>query len=126
MKTLKKTLFALSLLPVALTAAAQAGEFRHRDHRYHEGWSNHPHRVWQEGAAGVDGLPVHISGIGTFSGGITAVRFHGNGVYIAVAPGIALAERPVIAPKAKILTVSDNPEKDVCSMEHGVCVIRAR
>lgn len=113
-----KTVSAALLMLAAGASLATAGEYHHRGYRHHE--------VWQEGAAGVDGLPVHIRGIGTFAGGITAVRFHGNGVYIAVAPGIVLTERPVIAPKAKVITVSDHPEKDVCSMEHDVCVIRAR
>lgn len=110
-----KTAAATFLMLAAGTSFAVGGEYHHRFHG-----------VWQEGAVGVDGLPVHISGIGTFAGGITAVRFHGNGVYIGVAPGIVLAERPVIAPKAKIITVSDHTENDACSMEHDVCVIRAR
>jgi hypothetical protein len=100
------------------TTASHAGEFRHRA----------PHFIgygFQEGAAGVNGLPVHIRGIGTFAGGIAATRIHGNGVYISVSQGIALTGEASPAPKVKIINVSENPERNACAMEHGVCVIRA-
>lgn len=118
MMTRKNISFALLALLVSGVASAEAGEFRHQFHRsYGEGW--------QEGAAGVNGLPVHIRGIGTFAGGITATRIHGNGVYIAIAPGLTGEPTPA-APRVKIINVSENPEKDNCAMEHGVCVIRAK
>ncbi|MCD2175477.1 hypothetical protein [Rhizobium sp. C4] len=113
----KNISIALLALLVSGLASAEAGEFRHRFHHYGQGW--------QEGAAGVNGLPVHIRGIGTFAGGITATRIHGNGVYIAIAPGLT-GEPAAPAQRVKIINVSENPEKDNCSMEHGVCVIRAR
>lgn len=117
MMTRKNISFALLALLVSGLSAAHAGEFRHRFHHYGQGW--------QEGAAGVNGLPTHIRGIGTFAGGIAATRIHGNGVYISIAPGLG-GEPVSAAPRVKIISVSENPEKDNCSMEHGVCVIRAR
>ena len=117
MTTRKNISIALLALLASGVASAQAGEFRHRFHHYGQGW--------QEGAAGVNGLPVHIRGIGTFAGGITATRIHGNGVYIAIAPGLG-GEPVSVAPRVKIINVSETPEKDNCSMEHSVCVIRAK
>jgi hypothetical protein len=117
MTTRKNISITLLALLASGVASAQAGEFRHRFHHYGQGW--------QEGAAGVNGLPVHIRGIGTFAGGITATRIHGNGVYIAIAPGLG-GEPVSVAPRVKIINVSETPEKDNCSMEHGVCVIRAK
>lgn len=114
MMTRKNISFALLALLVSGATCAEAGEF----HRHH-------HNGWQEGAAGVNGLPTHIRGIGTFAGGIAATRIHGNGVYIAIAPGLG-GEPVSSAPRVKIINVSENPEKDNCSMEHGVCVIRAK
>lgn len=108
---------ALLALLASGVATAEAGEFRHRFHHYGQGW--------QEGAAGVNGLPTHIRGIGTFAGGITATRIHGNGVYISIAPGLG-GEPVSAAPRVKVINVSETPEKDNCSMEHGVCVIRAK
>lgn len=112
----KLSLALLAILASGVTSA-QAGDFRHRFHQYGEGW--------QEGAAGVNGLPTHIRGIGTFAGGIAATRIHGNGVYISIAPGLSGEPAPA-APRVKIINVSENPERDNCSMEHGVCVIRAK
>lgn len=117
MTTRKNISISLLALLASGVASAQAGEFRHRFHHYGQGW--------QEGAAGVNGLPVHIRGIGTFAGSITATRIHGNGVYIAIAPGLS-GEHVSVAPRVKIINVSETPEKDNCSMEHGVCVIRAK
>ncbi len=119
MMTRKNISFALLALLISGVASAEAGEFRHRFHHYGEGW--------QEGAAGVNGLPTHIRGIGTFAGGITATRIHGNGVYIAIAPGIGAATALEPAPRAKIINVTETQDnKDLCSMEHGVCVIRMK
>lgn len=116
MMTRKIISFALLAFLVPGAAAVQAGEFRH-----HYGYG------WQEGAAGVNGLPVHIRGIGTFVGGISATRIHGNGVYISIAPGIGGAPALEQAPRAKIMNVTeDDQNNNVCSMEHGVCVIRMK
>jgi hypothetical protein len=111
--------YAMLALATSALAPAHAGEFRHRVH-HHGGYG------WQEGAAGVNGLPVHLRGIGTFAGGITATRIHGNGVYIAIEPGVGTATETGPAPRAKIINVTETPEKDICSIEHGVCVIRLR
>jgi hypothetical protein len=119
MKTRKFIPYALLAAATIGLTSADAGEFRHRIH-HHSGYG------WQEGAAGVNGLPVHLHGIGTFAGAITATRIHGNGVYIAIEPGVGEAAQAAPAPRAKIINVSENPEKDICSMEHGVCVIRAK
>ncbi|MET3614430.1 hypothetical protein ABID16_002767 [Rhizobium aquaticum] len=118
MMTRKNISFALLALLVSGATCAEAGEF-HRHHR----------NGWQEGAAGVNGLPTHIRGIGTFAGGITATRIHGNGVYIAIAPGIGRAPALEPAPRAKIVNVTEEPNgqnSDLCSMDHGVCVIRPK
>ena len=110
---------ALLALLASGVATAEAEEFRHRFHHYGQGW--------QEGAAGVNGLPTHIRGIGTFAGGITATRIHGNGVYIAIAPGITGAPALGPTPRAKIISVTETQDnKDICSMDHGVCVIRPK
>lgn len=111
------SLVLLALLASGVTSA-EAGEFR-----------RHHGNGWQEGAAGVNGLPVHIRGIGTFAGGITATRIHGNGVFIAIAPGIGQAPAIGPAPRAKIVNVTegaDGQNNSLCSMEHDVCVIRLK
>ena len=116
--TRKIVSFSLLAFLVPGVAAVQAGEF----HRHHG-------NGWQEGAAGVNGLPVHIRGIGTFAGGITATRIHGNGVYFAIAPGIGQAPAIGPAPRAKIVNVTegaDGQNNSLCSMEHDVCVIRLK
>ncbi|MCD2179296.1 hypothetical protein [Rhizobium sp. C1] len=116
MMTQKNISFALLALLASSVTCAQAGEF----HRHHG-------NGWQEGAAGVNGLPVHIRGIGTFAGGITATRIHGNGVYIAIAPGINRAPALEQAPRAKIMNVTESEDNNsVCVMEHDVCVIRPK
>ena len=116
MMTRKNISIALLALLVSGMTSAQADEFR----RYH-GYG------WQEGAAGVNGLPTHIRGIGTFAGGITATRIHGNGVYIAIAPGIGRAPALEPAPRAKIVNVTEGENNNgICSMEHDVCVIRPK
>ncbi len=117
MMTQKNISFALLALLASGVTSAEAGEFR-----------RHHGNGWQEGAAGVNGLPTHIRGIGTFAGGITATRIHGNGVYIAIAPGIGQAPATGAAPRAKIVNVTEGQDQnnDLCSMDHGVCVIRPR
>ena len=117
MMTQKNISFALLALLAFGVTSAEAGEFR-----------RHHGNGWQEGAAGVNGLPTHIHGIGTFAGGITATRIHGNGVYIAIAPGIGQAPAMGPAPRAKIVNVTEGQDQsnDLCSMDHGVCVIRPR
>lgn len=106
----------LAALAVGATAA-QAGEFHHHMHGDRD-------NGWQEGAAGVNGLPVHIRGIGTYVGGITATRIHGNGIYFSVAPGLKLIAEPPAVSRVKIINVSETRDNSACSMEHGVCVIR--
>lgn len=119
MMTRKNISFALLALLMSGTLTAEAGEFRRHVHHYGQGW--------QEGAAGVNGLPTHIRGIGTFAGGIAATRIHGNGVYISIAPGIGEAPALQPAPRAKIINVTETPDNNAsCAMEHGVCVIRMK
>lgn len=75
-----------------------------------------------------DGLPSTLPG-GTYVGGISALRVRGNGNYFAVGSGISRqiatdVYRSLLAPKAKIMTISAETARDACAYEHGVCVIR--
>ncbi|WP_170973311.1 hypothetical protein [Rhizobium sp. FKY42] len=73
-----------------------------------------------------NGLPSYVRGIGTFAGGLSAVRFRGNGIYF-FADGIGNGSAATVGPGAKIITVSPTGKtngKSACAMEHGVCVVR--
>ena len=62
-----------------------------------------------------------MPGIGTYSGGISALRVRGNGIYFAVDPLTTASMTRPLAPVAKVVTVAG---EDACSYEAGVCVIR--
>lgn len=122
MNMLRKAAFALFAAGLVCAGSAFAGDMRghHRfEHRNHGGWSV---RV----TGGSDGF-VHIPGLGTYVGGVSGAYVRGTGLFLAFDPGVLPAGRPanVPAPKAKIIHVSEQTGKDACSMENGVCVIRA-
>lgn len=75
---------------------------------------------------GGDGLPSYVEGVGTFAGGLSAVRFRGNGIYF-YADNLSANAANNHRPRAKIIDVSPSSignTKSACSMEHGVCVVR--
>lgn len=67
------------------------------------------------------GLPSILPGIGTYSGGVSALRVKGHGIYFSVDPLARTPVRPSLAPVARIVPVAGAA---ACSMEAGVCVIR--
>ena len=91
-----------------------------------------PHRTFhhhRHDQVGGNGLPSYVRGVGTFAGGISAVRFRGNGIYFYSQNGIASALPEPEAPKVKIISVGENETRaygatSACAYEHGVCVIR--
>ncbi|MDX3927584.1 MAG: hypothetical protein QHC90_17470 [Shinella sp.] len=90
--------------------------------RFHDGY-----RHADRGFPAVDTrLPTRVPGIGTFAGGFAAVRDPGNGVYFHIegTKRQQMAEATLLAPVAKIITVSSDGSGSGCSWEAGVCVIR--
>lgn len=80
---------------------------------------------------GTDGLPSVIPGVGTFSGGISAVRIKGNGIFFAGEGGLlSVPEADRLNPTAKIISVDEDvasnafEPRQACAYEAGVCVIR--
>jgi hypothetical protein len=118
MKLRTKSAIVLLAAAAAVSSPAMSGEYRHHHHLRFQSW--------QVGGGG-NGLPSYIPGIGTYAGGIAATYIRGNGLYIAVDPGILPAgtSSPMLAPKAKIIDVPEVSDNSACSMERGVCVIRA-
>ncbi|WP_137129394.1 hypothetical protein [Rhizobium sp. FY34] len=85
----------------------------------------------QRDVVGGDGLPSVVGGLGTFSGGISAVRLKGNGIYIASDVDITRDPRlPFGAPSVKIITVAEDfadtqfDASNACAYENGICIIR--
>lgn len=108
---------AATLLLASSATLVEAGDWHHRYERHH-------HHGRTQAIIGTDGLPSVVPGIGTFSGGISALRIKGNGVFIAVDGGVAPQVIDYRAPKAKIIEVSAENQDEACSFEAGVCVIR--
>ncbi|MEX3011681.1 hypothetical protein [Hoeflea sp. TYP-13] len=77
-----------------------------------------------------NGLPTHIKGLGTYSGGISAKRFKGNGIYFYVDNGREyypqpLPEKPPLPRNgAKIIDVGDAQPAMDCDQATKICVIR--
>lgn len=113
----------LSAMTVALlvSTAAQAGEWG-IDGASRDGWNRHHRHNPPPSYGGGYGLPTIVPGLGTFAGTISALRVRGVGTYFYV-EGFGGNRRDMIpAPKAKIISVET--ERDPCSYESGVCVIR--
>lgn len=113
----------LSAMTVALlvSTAALAGEWG-IDGASRDGWNRHHHHNPPPSYGGGYGLPTIVPGLGTFAGTISALRVRGVGTYFYV-EGFGGTKRDMIpAPKAKIISVET--ERDPCSYESGVCVIR--
>lgn len=113
----RKKLFDFFLSVLAASAmlapsASIAGDWQHR-HR-----ARHCHDV-----VGVNGLPSHICGLGTFVGGISAVRIRGVGNYFYIQSNTAKQIVNPLRPKAKVIS---GRKGNSCSMENGVCVIRSQ
>lgn len=91
----------------------------HRGERHHHDWRKH-HPVIIGGGYGV---PVVIPGLGTFAGNISVLKIRGHGTYFYVdGIGKGPAEEMVPPPNAKVIHVGK--EKNTCTYENGVCVIR--
>lgn len=100
-----------------------ADNFNTRRHPHHGSHS-------QQISVGTNGLPSFLPRIGTYSGGISALRDRGNGNYFMTDTGRHLREPRStrsglqLAPKARIINVNVQTIGSECSYEHGVCVIR--
>ncbi|MCY1665681.1 hypothetical protein [Rhizobium sp. SL86] len=156
-KALKSGMLAAFLLALAadMSAAGDRNVFSGRDSgwhgRSHDGRSRDHH--WRGNARdrlaqdrherrdrsfrsaqqviGTDGLPSVIPGVGTFSGGISAVRIKGNGIFFAGEGGLlSVPDIDRLNPSAKIISVDEDVASnaflphEACEYEAGVCVIR--
>ncbi|NTJ43293.1 hypothetical protein G6L28_11875 [Agrobacterium larrymoorei] len=110
---------ALSML-VAGSIDARADEFRDK-----RGGDRH-HPDTHHSIAGGKGLPSYDRGIGTYAGGISAVRFKRNGIYFALDRGSintgSIKRAGEI--RSRVITVNRETMGAECSYEAGVCVIR--
>lgn len=155
-KSLKIGLFA-TLVVLAATSFSSAGERNSASHAYtgnrsdtiyrsdmHRQTAYNRNRFTQErqkphyddqnrqrDVIGGDGLPSVVGGLGTFSGGISAVRLKGNGIYIASDVDITGNPRLSLgAPSVKIITVAEDfadtqfDASNACAYENGICIIR--
>lgn len=77
----------------------------------------------QRDIVGGNGLPSYVDGVGTFAGGLSAVRFRNNGIYF-YAENLGGDGNMQPRPKAKIIDVTPATAKSACAMEHGVCIVR--
>ena len=97
------------------------GYVQTREHQH--GSQNHRPRD----RVGGNGLPSYVQGVGTFAGGLSAVRFRKNGIYF-FADGLGGAVAQDEQARARIIEVSPGKAAgripSACSMEHGVCVVR--
>ncbi|WP_149739153.1 hypothetical protein [Rhizobium sp. RU20A] len=92
-------------------------------------FSGGPFSQTQQPIHGGNGLPSVVPGIGTYTGGLSAVRIPGNGVYIQVdhnrgawpRAGVPIVEKN---DAAKIIHVTPSANRSACSYEAGVCVVR--
>lgn len=86
---------------------------------------NAPYQV-----ADSNNLPTRIPGLGTFSGGISAKRFKGNGIYFSIdgndryVRGQANPGKTSPRPGAKIIDMQDAQHDMDCDNPGDVCVIR--
>ncbi|MCR9139888.1 MAG: hypothetical protein NXI27_28105 [Alphaproteobacteria bacterium] len=75
-------------------------------------------------------LPTRIPGLGTFSGGISAKRFKGNGIYFSIdgndryVRGQGNPAKTSPRPGAKIIDMQDAQHDMDCDNPGDVCVIR--
>lgn len=119
-------------------ALAEAGERhdrggshfeRHRVERVHADRHDR-NRDYSSNFSGHSDLPSSIRGIGTYAGGISALRVRGNGIYFHVDAGRREVSPVILAPKAKIIEVNQTVDNSAfaprfgCLTEMGVCVIR--
>ncbi len=72
-------------------------------------------------------LPTRIPGLGTFSGGISAKQFKGNGIYFSIEGNDgrhAGSRKTSPRPGAKIIDMQDAQHEMDCDNPGDVCVIR--
>jgi hypothetical protein len=75
-------------------------------------------------------LPTRVQGLGTFSGGISAKRFKGNGIYFSIdgndryCCGQSKSKSAKPRPGAKIIDMQDAQRDMDCDNPGDVCVIR--
>lgn len=87
--------------------------------------SNAPYQV-----ADSNNLPTRIPGLGTFSGGISARQFKGNGIYFSIdgndryGGGQTNSKKSSPRPGAKIIDMQDAQHDMDCDNPGDVCVIR--
>lgn len=115
-----------ALVATALYGAggAHAGEVSSGFYGNHTEFRHHGNA--RASVAGGDGLPSYVRGIGTFSGGLSAVRFKRNGIYFS-ADGGSFNRRygdNGSTVRSRIIDVNQKTIGAECSYEAGVCVIR--
>lgn len=114
--------FMMAMMAVLLVSTtSHAGEWG-MDGGSHDGWNRRHHHNPPPSYGGGYGLPTIIPGLGTFAGTISALRVRGVGTYFYVEGFGGKKQEMIPAPKAKIISVES--DRDPCSYESGVCVIR--
>ncbi|MGF0539579.1 hypothetical protein ACQQ2Q_16390 [Agrobacterium sp. ES01] len=133
--TTSLTAILAGLLMASAASTAYAGnsyrfERSHSDHNgRNQRHGHHDRGGWHSGPRPNPGIIVGggsitvLPGIGTYSGSISAYRVPGNGTYFGVDRGEPRIVKSTIAPKARIIVVSEQGN-EACTYEAGVCVIR--
>lgn len=120
MKTHARTARLVSALLLAVTTCVPSVGTAHAADR-----PNAPYQV-----ADSNNLPTRIPGLGTFSGGISAKRFKGNGIYFSIdgndryVRGQTNSGKTSPRPGAKIIDMQDAQHAMDCDNPGDVCVIR--
>ncbi len=124
---------ALATTVLMLAGAASAGDYGN----WNDGWRDGQPEAWrhrererrERPVYGGNGLPSVLPGIGTYTGGLSAVRVPGSGVYIQVDHDRGARARPgnpIVddSGETKVIHVSPSNSRRACSYEAGVCVVR--
>lgn len=121
-------MFRRVLLPVTTVFTAVCSGFIPAKAGDYHSHSHGPRAHWQakQSVIGGDGLPSYVNRIGTYAGGISAVRFKRNGIYFSTDGGVAYLPVPgrIDAIGPHIIHVNERSANANCSYEAGVCVIR--
>lgn len=83
------------------------------------------HRQQHRSYYGGDELPSYVGGVGTYAGGLSAIRAPRNGIYFAADDvGMSYSSTTQSAVRPRIIHVNKKTMGAECSYEAGVCVIR--
>ncbi|GAK71320.1 hypothetical protein RRU01S_16_00830 [Agrobacterium rubi TR3 = NBRC 13261] len=111
---------------IAITGSCVGNSYSYATDHFESKNRFYSHRQQHRSYYGGDGLPSHIGGVGTYAGGISAIRAPQNGIYFAADDGVGIryssTTRSAVRPR--IIHVNKKTVGAECSYEAGVCVIR--